>query len=430
MGPRTRFGASRAGDPKLAPRPIQTSIRPSGLPHAHILVEMRRLEPERALSAGSYPPFRLSPMRLVLLISSLAAGGAERVLVTLAGAWAARGHDVTLLTDAAVALDHYDVPAGVRRIALQLQSDSRGPLEKVGRNLLRVVRVRRAVREEAPDCLIAFGDTVNTRALLACLGLDVRVIISERTDPRQHRLPLPWHVLRRVLYPTATCLVVQTQSVAAWAMKHIAPYRVHVIPNPVRPVAIGGKAPELIGCKKSIVAVGRLGPEKGFDLLLNAFSRAALPSVSWQLVILGDGPERAALSRKIEDLSLQDSVLMPGVVRNPEQWMQHAAMYVLSSRFEGFPNALLEAMQCGLPVAAFDCPSGPGEIVRHEQTGLLVPAGDVDALAAAIARLASDADLRRRLGSAAAADVASRFSLQHVGSMWEELLVGVAGQAR
>ena len=128
--------------------------------------------------------------------------------------------------------------------------------------------------------------------------------------------------------------------------------------------------------------------------------------------------------------AFKDSVLMPGIVKNPEQWLQHAAMFVLSSRFEGFPNALLEAMQCGLPVAAFDCPSGPGEIVRHEQTGLLVPAGDVDALAAAITRLASDADLRQRLGSAAAADVASRFSLQHIASMWEALLVGVAGQTR
>jgi glycosyltransferase involved in cell wall biosynthesis len=117
------------------------------------------------------------------------------------------------------------------------------------------------------------------------------------------------------------------------------------------------------------------------------------------LLILGDGSERAALERQAVELGLQDSVLMPGLVRDPERWLQHAQLYVLSSRFEGFPNALLEAMQCGVAVAAFDCPSGPGEIVRHEQTGLLVPAGDVDALAAAIARLAADADLRQRLGA-------------------------------
>jgi glycosyltransferase involved in cell wall biosynthesis len=148
------------------------------------------------------------------------------------------------------------------------------------------------------------------------------------------------------------------------------------------------------------------------------------------LVILGDGPERDALQRRAAELGLKDAVLMPGVVKLPEQWLQHAELFVLSSRFEGFPNALLEAMQCGLPVAAFDCPSGPAEIVRHEHTGLLVSAGDVAALAAAIARLAGDEDLSRRLGREAAADVASRFSLQHIASMWEELLSDVTGRTR
>jgi glycosyltransferase involved in cell wall biosynthesis len=154
-----------------------------------------------------------------------------------------------------------------------------------------------------------------------------------------------------------------------------------------------------------------------------------LAGPTWQLVILGEGPERASLQRQVEELGLQGSVLMPGVVRDPEQWLQHAELFVLSSRFEGFPNALLEAMQCGLPVAAFDCPSGPGEIVRHEQTGLLVPPGDTEALSAAISRLANDENLRRRLGSAAAADVATRFSLERISAMWEELWCSLVSDA-
>jgi glycosyltransferase involved in cell wall biosynthesis len=217
--------------------------------------------------------------------------------------------------------------------------------------------------------------------------------------------------------------VVQTRSVAAWAEAFVPSGRVRVVPNPVRKLSGGSPRPAALGQRKAVVAVGRLGREKGFDLLLEAFARSKLAGAEWQLVILGDGPERPLLQRRIDELGLQGSVLMPGVVKHPEQWLQHAQLFTLSSRFEGFPNALLEAMQCGLPVAAFDCPSGPGEIVRHEQTGLLVPAGDVDALAAAITQLASDADLRRRLGSAAATDVASRFSLQHIGSMWEALWI-------
>lgn len=373
------------------------------------------------------------PMRVALMVSSLAAGGAERVLVTLAGALAGRGHEVTVLTDAHASVDHYALDPGIRRIALQLQSDSTRLTDKLGRNLARVKRLRHTLRALEPDAVISFGDTVNSRTLLAAAGLGVPVFACERTDPRQHVLPRPWRILRRLLYPRAACIVVQTDSVAAWARGVVPADLVRVIPNPIR-TPEGAKArPDELGQRRTIVAVGRLGREKGYDLLLTAFRRAALPASTWQLVILGEGSERAALERQIAELGLQDSVRMPGVVRDPERWLQHAQLFVLSSRFEGFPNALLEAMQCGVAVAAFDCPSGPGEIVRHEQTGLLVPAGDVDVLAAAIARLAADAELRQRLGTAAAADVASRFSLERVTALWEEVLadcVSPPSQAR
>jgi glycosyltransferase involved in cell wall biosynthesis len=369
-------------------------------------------------------------MRLALMISSLSAGGAERVLATLAGALSKRGHDVIVLTDASTSLDHYLLPAGVRRIALNLQSDSERLPDRVGRNLLRVKYVRRVICEISPGAVVAFGDTVNARALLSCVGLRLPVLVSERTDPRQHVLPWPWRALRRLLYPLAAFVVVQTESVAGWARSFIPTQRVRVIPNPVRPLPSPEIRPEALGHRRTVIAVGRLGREKGFDQLLNAFQGSALAGPTWQLVILGEGPERASLQRQVEELGLQGSVLMPGVVRDPEQWLQHAELFVLSSRFEGFPNALLEAMQCGLPVAAFDCPSGPGEIVRHEQTGLLVPPGDTEALSAAISRLANDENLRRRLGSAAAADVATRFSLERISAMWEEMLEGLTAQSR
>ena len=365
-----------------------------------------------------------------MTLSSLAAGGTERVLATLAGALQERGHEAFVVTDAPTTLDHYPLPPGIRRITLGLPSDSGLPWSRVWRNFLRVMRLRSEIRTLRPDVVIAFGDTANVRALLAGLGTGNPVAISERTDPRENPQPWTLNVLRRLLYPRADVVVVQTRSVAAWAGAFVPSTRVRVVPNPVRKLSAGSPRPDALGQRNTAVAVGRLGREKGFDLLLDAYARSKLTEAGWQLVILGDGPERDSLQRRIEQLGLQGSVLMPGIVKNPEQWLQHAQLFVLSSRFEGFPNALLEAMQCGLPVAAFDCPSGPGEIVRHEQTGLLVPAGDADALAAAITRLANDADLRQRLGNAAAADVASRFSLQQIASMWEALLVGVAGRTR
>jgi glycosyltransferase involved in cell wall biosynthesis len=187
--------------------------------------------------------------------------------------------------------------------------------------------------------------------------------------------------------------------------------------------------PDALGTRRTVIAVGRLSREKGVDLLLHAFARAALPLSAWQLVILGDGPERPALEAQIRVLGLQHNVLMPGVVADPERWLQHAELFVLSSRFEGFPNALLEAMSCGLAAVAFDCPSGPGEIIRNEHTGLLVPPADADALTAAIARLAQDPDLRRRLGTAAALDVAQRFNLNRVAALWEAAWIRVAAHS-
>lgn len=361
-------------------------------------------------------------MHLALLISSLAAGGAERVMATLASSWARRGHMVSLVTDAAVASDHYALAPAVRRIALDQMAESMTLRQKVARNASRVYHLRAALARLSPDAVVAFGDTMNVRALLATRGLDIPVLIAERTDPRHCPLPAAWRLLRRMTYPLAGSLVVQTESVTTWARGIVGADRVRKIPNPVRPRPDDRPRPDLLGTRRTVAAIGRLSPEKGFDLLLRAFASARLSPEHWQLLVLGEGPERPALAATIEALGLRSCVLMPGLVSEPQEWLMHSDMFVLSSRFEGFPNALLEAMNCALPVAAFDCPSGPREIVSHEQTGLLVPPHDTEALAEAIRRLAGDAALRRQMGAAAAGEVSARFDLDQVLARWDEAL--------
>ena len=223
---------------------------------------------------------------------------------------------------------------------------------------------------------------------------------------------------RRLLYPLSRALVVQTEPVAQWAREEVPSCEVAVIPNFVRSLP-GGKPAERD--TSLILSVGRLGIEKGHDLLIRAFAEAGGAQKGWHLTILGEGDERGNLERLAARLGLGGSVSLPGTVREPAEWMRRAAVFALPSRFEGFPNALLEAMACGCAVIAADCPSAPALIVRSGTNGLLVPAEHVTALSSGLERLMADEKLRMSLG-AEARGVKEDYAQEAVMSRWDTLV--------
>ncbi len=359
-------------------------------------------------------------MRLALIVSTLAAGGTERVVATLANAWAEKGLEISVLTLAdEQPMPHYPLDDSVRLIFLGL-SRSRFGVMAPWRLARRLWRLRRMVRWLNVDAVLAFGDKTNALAVFATRGLTVPVIVSERVDPKvqvETNGPV-WSVLIKKAYRLADRVVLQTGGVSEWfRTRGIGHYS--IIPNPV--VAVPRTPRKRQGPGIQIVSMGRLVEQKGHDLLIEACSRLSPESDNWSLVIYGEGPLRDHLAGRAQHLGLADRVHFPGRADARLTVFEEADIFVLPSRYEGFPNALCEAMAAGLPVIAADCNFGPSEIVRDGVDGVLVPTGNPEELAKALQRLIGDPDERQRI-SQRAPGIVERFSLETVLGMWEALL--------
>ncbi len=360
--------------------------------------------------------------RLTLVISTLRVGGAERVMTILSNEWVRRSRSVTLLTFTAPD-EHpfFPVDEGVKVVPLALDRPSENVLIGLIANVRRARTLRRAIRASRPDVVISFMDRTNIVTLVATVGLPTPIIVSERSDPAHELLRWPWPLLRDVAYRRAARVVTLSDAALAYFAAPIR-RRGRVIPNPVLPLRAQATTPIVDpDGGPTVLAMGRLGREKGFDLLLEAFMSLDPVRRGWTMEIWGDGPMREQLEAARDRLGLGGVVQLPGITSQPGWTMARARLFVLSSRHEGFPAVLGEAMALGLPVVAFDCPSGPREMIRDGVDGLLVPPGDINALAQTIDRVLGDDALRARLGDRAP-EILDRFSLDRVMAMWDALL--------
>jgi glycosyltransferase involved in cell wall biosynthesis len=356
----------------------------------------------------------------------LTGGGAERVSANLANYWAAKGWEITIVTLSQQSLDFYELHPTVKRMALGLDDKSTNVLAVFWKNIHRVIALRRVLHQIQPD--IALGMMIESNVLLALAAWGSRTLHTVGTEhihPPQTPLGYLRDTLRSHTYGLLNAVTVLSSESKDWIKTHTNAQRVTVIPNAVT-WPLPGQEPRISpnalyqSERQLLLAVGRLEVQKGFDWLIEAFSNLADKHPNWDLAILGEGLLRATLDKQIRGSGLEHRIFLPGRAGNMAEWYESADLYVMSSRFEGFPMTLTEAMAYGLAAVSFDCDTGPRDIIRHELDGLLVAQGNVAELTAALDRLMSDTLTRQRFAERAV-EVRERFSMERIAGMWEKL---------
>jgi len=362
----------------------------------------------------------LKKMKLTLIISSLGSGGAERVMMILANYWAQKGWQITLLTlDDGNKKPFYNLYPDITHRPLGVAKNSSNIIQGLTNNFKRVWVLRTAIKKYRGQTIISFMANTNVLTLIAALGLGIPIIVCEHNDPKFSVTNNVWRVLRNLTYPMASRLTVLTQSAVSYFSPAIQ-LKTSVMPNPVIKPTFNGNFKKDQNGNKIILAMGRLTEQKGFDLLLKAFAEVSSKFPDWFLYIWGEGSLRHPLEKLRDQLGLRDRVQFPGLTKQPYEIMKKADLFVMSSRYEGFPMVLIEAMACGLPVICFDC-NGPRDIIRDDVDGVLVPLADVPALSVGLEQLMNDEKKRDRL-STRAPEVIERFGLEKIMGMWEEVL--------
>ncbi len=313
-------------------------------------------------------------MKVLFLTVSLGAGGTERVISMLVNDLADMGIDVELATLSSEETDFFRLPKSVKRHQLGGLKNSSTLVTALLNNVIRVRSIACVIRNNKPTHVISFLPQLNVLTVIGAAGKKCNVIVAERNLRTADNLPGVWQILRRLTYPHAEAVTVNSTEMK-FALEGMLGRRIEKLDNPLEILNEGGVfSPR----ERLIISAGRLVSQKGYDLLIRAFANSDFQKAGWKLVILGEGDERERLTDLIGQWRLEAQVVLFGLTDQIDSWLTRAALFVLTSNYEGTPNAALEAMAYELPVLATDTCGEMRYIIRDGVDGLLSPRREAD----------------------------------------------------
>lgn len=324
--------------------------------------------------------------KVVLTIGSISSGGAERVLCDIANHLNKIGISVIVIVTKRMN-NEYRLNSGIEIISLNEDKENKDE-NKIIKNIKYILKFRNYIKKINPDTILSFLLEPNFRTIISTAGIKSRVIVSVRNDPDKEYNNFILKKIADILYSFADGVVFQTEYAKMCFHKNIRK-KGKIIPNSVNESFIRER---YLGDRdKEIVTVGRLFKQKNHKLLIDAFEIISKKYPDYNLKIYGEGPERKNLEKQIKELGMEDSVCLMGMKDDINKYIYKSKMFILSSDYEGIPNALLEAMSLGLPVISTRCSGGGAEfLIENEVNGLLIPVGNKWEMAKAIERLLED----------------------------------------
>ena len=359
----------------------------------------------------------MNSKKIMFYISSLAKGGAQRVILNLTESLLSKGHKVTIVTTAIVE-NEYELPKGADRIISDIQEDETTS-NRITNLKNRFLKLRNIWKSGQPDVIISFIGKNNFMAILTAWGLDIPVVTSVRGDPKEEYYSKITELLAKTLMGKSAGIVLQTPDAKAYFPKWMHKKAI-ILDNPLNPEFL--EEYDTGEHNQEIVSVGRIDSNKNQKLIIDAFYQIAEEFPEVTLVLYGDGEDREKLLEYVKSNPYSERILLPGAVNNVKERIRKAKIFVLSSNTEGMPNALMEALALGIPCISTDCPcGGPKMLMDGKENGILVPVGDCDKMADAMRTILGDEQLWNKY-SKNAYKITDNLHPDKVNEKWEKYL--------